>query len=524
MVKFMGEQGRLPYSMNMVEYRTKQHTRRAFLSLAGSSPVLLGSMAVAGQAVLSGSAIALLPDFRRSGDYDDTAALRRAIDAGVRTLRLPAGGGSGQGGQYRLSMNAAGIDGFSLPAGFNLRGDGEETLVRASRPSSGVLLDALSRDSRSQVSGIALEDFRAMGWVATHGFEEHAHLIRLNGVADAVLRNLAIEGFQGDGVYLGSGLRLGDERHNSRVSIENCRFDGLTGNNRNAISVIDCTNFVLRDCSARRTTRPGDGTGRAPTTAAQKRDRGYGVAMPGALTFEPDGVGDFSQVRNVSVEGWHVEDCGGAAVAFNLRDNRDLRVAQANFACNGVSAMRCAKGISASGYRTDGALGPVSPHNLSIAEFSASETAVPYSFNGMVGVRIQGRAVDSGTASLGMSGAANRNVAISVVHTRCGRRDAPNPGIALRVNAATDGLDISGSRFEDCGIGGVGNVDRMVYFTLGEQRNFRARNVVATRNDARWGAAEMFSRAGGSGVRFTGRPDVADIVVRGAIRNAQITP
>lgn len=482
--------------------------RGAFLVLIGggiAATCAIGRAPVAPLRMRASTApagAAQLPDFRRPGERDDSAAIRRALAAGHRNLYLPAGKGAGPNGDYLISMDAREDSG--LPPGTQVRGDAGQTVVRPVRPSGSPIFDVLSRGPEQTVSGIRLEEMILRGWVSTHDFEEHAHLVRLNGVSDAVLRNLRIEGFQGDGVYLGSGLRQGDERHNLRVSIVGCHFDGITGNNRNAISVIDCDGLNIADSSARRVTRPGDGTPRAPATASQKRDRRFGLAMPGALTFEPDKIGDFTLLRNVAVTNWSVEDCGGSAVALNLRDNRGLRARQGPFTFTGVSAARCAKGISVFGYPGNSSLASVPSHSIAISDFQARETAIPVSLDGVVGLSLSGSATDSGTAMLGLAGGSNRDVKLRINFLRCGTADAPNPGVVIRINAATRGLDLTGSRFSDCGARAPSVTSRLIFFTNGEQRDFRVGDVVASEATLPINRAMLFSRAGGSNVTFTG--------------------
>lgn len=494
----------------MPQSRTRSTTRRNVVTALGAALAVPMALPLARLAEPTHGAeprrlagTVSLPDFRRDGDRGDTPALKRALAAGHRAIHLPAGAGSGLDGAYMIGMDAM-ADGFGLPSGTRIVGDGASTLIRPQVPSTGAVFDAISSSPRAHIDDLVFENFRVAGYVETHFFEEHAHIFRLNGVRNARLANLEIAGFQGDGLYLGSGLRLGDERHNRDVVIDNCHFDGITSNNRNAISVIDCEGLQVANCTARRVTREGDGTPRPIRSAAEKRNRSFGLGMPGALVFEPDGIGDFSRLRNISVRNWRVEDCGGSAIAFNLRDNRTLAVPIGHILCSEIVARRCVKGISANGYVGTGALEDAAAYAIAIQGFLVQETAYPYHLDGMTGFALDGQAEDCGTAMLGVAGGSNRDVRIRMAYLRCAGRDAPNPGVVVRVGASTRNLDLSGSQFNECGYAGLTGTNRLIYVTGGRQTSLILRNLSARAGGLGKGRPLVLSMAGGSNVVFSG--------------------
>lgn len=420
----------------------------------------------------------LLPDYRRTGDRSDSEALLRMIGSGIAHVHLPGGGGSGRDGAYRIGMDAV-RQGSGLHSGTRISGDGADTIVRPAAASQGCVFDVLAPNAREPVRDIAFEDFAVIGWVAENQFSEQTHLFRINGVRGAIFRNLSVSGFQGDGIYLGSGLRLGDERHNSLVEIADCRFDGLNGNNRNAISVIDCDIFTLTDCSARRVTRSGDGTGRIPQTSAELRNPRFGLSMPGALTFEPDRVGRFPVIRNVQVQNWSVEDCGGAAVALNLRENDSLDQPHAAIVLTNVTATRCRIGIAGYGYSGDKALAQAVPYGISVESFTATNCAIPFQFDGLVDASLTGTANNCGTAMLGFAGGANRAISIRCNFLGCGTSDALNPGVALRIARSTRDLTLDSSSFVGCGSNRADQPTTLIYFTGGSHTGMSAKNLSA---------------------------------------------
>ena len=445
----------------------------------------------------------VLSDYRRTGDHDDTPALIRALASGKRSIYLPAGGGSAKG-EYRIWMDPA-VTGAGLPSGTRLKGDGDSTVIRPTRSGHGCLFDALSSSASDYVEDLEFANFRAIGWVEYALFAEHAHLIRLNGVSNVLLENLRLEGFQGDGIYLGSHYISGMERHNRDVVIRSCLFDGTNGNNRNAISVIDCTRFQLYNSEATRVTRRGDGTPRSPQSPEERANPRFGIAMPGALDFEPDGIGDWARIQDVTVDGWAVTDCGGAGIALNLRDNNTLKLPHSGFRISNFVARNCRTGISLHGYRGDTALGAQRRYDVSV-QITAYNTEFPIAIEGMLGAKVSGSATDCGTAMIGVSGNANADVTIRVDYLRCGGASSPNPGVVTRIAGSTRNLSLDGSTYEHCGDELPGQLSTMIYFTNGEHRSFSASYVTSRSIRSSFSRARFIATAGGAPVHFITPP------------------
>ena len=223
-------------------------------------------------------------DFGAVGDgvADDTTAFSNAFATG-KAVYAPAG-------TYLLNF-------LNVPSNTNLFGDGSATVIK---PLTGEIRCALGCDSGSSssfIENVTIRDIRFLGAVATLGFSEQKHLTSFNGAKNLLIENCDFIGFRGDGIYLGSGNSGGaQERHNQSVSIRDCFFDGINKDNRNGISVIDCTDLRIDGCHFTRTTRSN---------------------MPGAIDIEPDAE-VFHILRNIKITNNYFYDIGGNVGAIAM--------------------------------------------------------------------------------------------------------------------------------------------------------------------------------------------------------------
>jgi hypothetical protein len=112
-------------------------------------------------------------------------------------------------------------------------------------------------------------------------FNQHRHLLFLSAVSDILIENVYFIGMRGDGIYVGSDNTLGNERHNTNVTIRGCFFDGLINNNRQAISIIDGDNILIENNVFDRISRPD---------------------MPGVIDIEPNTASEaFYIVNNIVI-------------------------------------------------------------------------------------------------------------------------------------------------------------------------------------------------------------------------------
>lgn len=323
-----------------------------------------------------------LPDFRRSGARDDRAALAAALATG-RPVHLPAGGGSGPHGAYLLSA-APGRS--NLVSGARISGDGpDRTVVRrhygAGEPHV-FFYDSGSANPAAGIADVRLGGFRIEDTASERLFAEHDHLLHLNGVSNLLIEDLALVGFRGDGLYLGSGPRNRDERHNVGVIVRRVLFDGIDHNNRNAISIIDGRDVIVEDCLFRRCTRPGAGS----LTPTDLRNPASGVGMPGAIDIEPDD-NSFAVIRDIVIRRCQFIDVGGAAIALLLRPNDQVTTPQRGIRVEDCIAEGCRIGLSFNGYMGRGALTGLS-YATTIARNGFRRCGSPFIINGPVGLTL----------------------------------------------------------------------------------------------------------------------------------------
>lgn len=254
--------------------------RRSVLAgLAGLTGA--GTIALAGD----GDAPVLAASFRRAGEAADTGAIERALATG-KPVRLQAGAGSGSGGAYL-------VESVRLPAGATLIGDGPASVVRTISPASRFAFIADSGSPTATIADITLRRFAIEGHVRESGFREHWNLVNVAGVERFTVEDVLFRGFAGDGiciagaVFIAGGILVG--RRNRGVRLLQCTFDGLTGDNRNAISITGGTDMRIERCHFVRCSRP---------------------TMPGPIDFEPDSA-SLGGLEGLRVVDCSFDGCGG---------------------------------------------------------------------------------------------------------------------------------------------------------------------------------------------------------------------
>lgn len=221
-----------------------------------------------------------------NGIADDSASFQAAIDAahaaGGGTVYIPNGTWivrdlDSYGGVY--------IEGQSWNALIKKKSDGEQLLVIDSG-------SATSHESDIRISNCAFE-----GLSVDVGFSQQHYMMTFGGVEDMVIDHVKMTEFEGDAIQL--GLITGAlERHNKRVTIRNCYFDGVNKENRQAISILDGDDITIEGNYFTRTSRSD---------------------MPGAVDAEPNL--DHDIIKNIKIINNSFYDIGGnvAAVCIVLQ-------------------------------------------------------------------------------------------------------------------------------------------------------------------------------------------------------------
>lgn len=214
-------------------------------------------------------------DLGAGGTADDTAALTAGMTA------LASTGGTLLG---RPNTTYTFLDVTWAGSNIALAGAGPSTIFKmiAGTTANHYLLTAIGSTTAEtgNLTGLGLRDCQLLGTVTTDAFVQSRHLLALGGVSGMTIDNVLFKGFQGDGIYLGHPG--GNERHNRRVTITRCTFDGVNQDNRNAISIIDGEDILIQGNNFMNTTR---------------------TDMPGAIDIEPNAGFTWAVLRNIRIVG-----------------------------------------------------------------------------------------------------------------------------------------------------------------------------------------------------------------------------
>lgn len=365
------------------------------------------------------------------GRVDDSAAVQRAMQAGA-AVWFPAG-------VYIVGN-------LKLKDGQTLAGEGRGSVLRQRIGAAyGVSANPGGEgyaDPALNLSGISVLDLRFEGPAGQVAFDEHVHLLNLNGVSSVCVAGCEFVGYVGDGIYLGSGNLAGIERHNDNVLIRDCLFDGVVKNNRNGISIIDGTDITIDRCRFVRSGRPD---------------------MPGAIDIEPDGSNDaFSRIRNIRISRCTFSDIGaGALISVLLRPNdrlampaSDIEISDCTGDGNG-QANQSALAITQNSWSSrDDPSASTPPLGLVVKNSRFANVYRPFAMTATKGVRFENVSFvqSAAFAFLGSGDDTQRNVDVmlrSCSFKRIGTSSAV--GVAgLRIYG-NDRVTLEGCRFEDCG-------------------------------------------------------------------------
>ncbi|WP_426664065.1 right-handed parallel beta-helix repeat-containing protein [Rhodanobacter aciditrophus] len=209
-----------------------------------------------------------------NSSYDCTGGIQAAIDRAAGKVFVPAG-------VYPVKQ-------LNLKSDIELYGTGPASELRAydDSPACEFMLVTYVRDGGTpnvadNMRNIYLHDLRLNGRVAEFGYQQYFYLLAVNATSDLTVERVTFHGFRGDGMYVGSGTLRSTERHNQRIAVRDCVFDGAVKDNRNGLSIIDCDHLTVDNCLFQN-------IGNAKLSHSV-----------GGIDFEPDH--DWSVYRNVTI-------------------------------------------------------------------------------------------------------------------------------------------------------------------------------------------------------------------------------
>ncbi len=300
------------------------------------------------------------------GVADDTAAISAAL-AASKSVYFPTG-------IYLINSS------ISLQSGSRLHGDGiDKTILRYTANANGAMLNADSGSSSAYMIGVEVRDMTLDGMSDTLGFSEHVHLLGFNGVKNAVVEGVKFRAPRGDGLYVGSGISGGTERHNVSVVVRNNLFNGINKTNRNGISVIDCNGLTIENNEFRNLTSAG---------------------MPGPIDVEPNN--SHNVVKSIRISGNKFYANGGGTLIAVVTTSSALT--KPLFGLEIVGNYFDVSNTPASGNIAVITLEDttsVAPMGITIkGNVHHTAAVIPWNLNRLRGVTISGESIDGASTSI----------------------------------------------------------------------------------------------------------------------------
>lgn len=381
---------------------------------------------------------------------DDSAAFQASVNAWgsvyvppgnylIRGVDLPSNTTIYGAGASSVLWQIEGVDSNVIQLGTNFN-DGGSSDLATNKTNIAIRTLKLARKNR-------------ITYASAGDAQQQYHFISIQATTGIKVQNCILEGFNGDGIYVGGGRGASIERHNLDVEISNNFFNGIDNQNRNGISVIDCEGLLVQGNVFRRVSNQ---------------------YQPGAIDIEPN-ANTFHRLRDHKIVNNRFVQCGGGAgsagliiqipdVAYTTSPSGFL------FAFNEVDGVTSnAAGLVLT---HNGAASPSRNHNVRVIGNKISRVTRSFSVMGFSNVLIDDNQFDGSTlgALIGFSTADRKcyNIKLSNNYFNAtGTTEGRGIGIYT-----VDGLDVVSNRFVNVGKSD-GSLGQALLFNTGTSTNVR---------------------------------------------------
>lgn len=173
-----------------------------------------------------------------------TDAIQAAIDSGARKIYIP------EGLWEYTGINVYQRPAIKLAGNIEIFGDGPgKTIIKQNLAyylfGYGYLANQGTPDPDDNIKNIVFRDLELVG-DDSPVFSQFEYILQLGCVSDVIIDNVKFRGWRGDAITIGEALGS-VERHQLNITIQNCYFDGVNNDNRQAITVTDGTNITIQN-------------------------------------------------------------------------------------------------------------------------------------------------------------------------------------------------------------------------------------------------------------------------------------